>query len=365
MFALLFQTLAKFRDVGALVALLWLVQTVSPITVVFLALVLFLVGLFTLVTGWGLPRLKGRWKGLGVLLASQFFLHSGLMVLEREEQQVRWAELRVSDPDAYLAEVALANHGLWLEELRDLRPGAYQAELERRERAAQETAALRAAEAEARQRAAEVAAAQRAAEAAEREARRTAEAQERAAAAARREEERARTRDGTRFVESDFYWDSDTTRYRAEIVTVVNRIAQQHARCRDPDPETVMLSSTRSRPGAPVFFVICGRGLNAFNVWFSPEDARTERAFQAIQHVNETVAVMACENAARASATHPSTVRFSRVRHLSFTTYNSGRARVVSRFTARNGFNLELAYTIDCLFEGNSMMEVNISESAS
>jgi len=50
--------------------------------------------------------------------------------------------------------------------------------------------------------------------------------------------------------------------------------------------------------------------------------------------------------------------------HVSFTTYASGRSRLVSQFTAQKFINLELTFSIDCLFDGDSFIEVAILEVA-
>ena len=87
--------------------------------------------------------------------------------------------------------------------------------------------------------------------------------------------------DGSRiFSEADISWDSDTTRYRAEIVAIINKIAAENRQCRDIDPTSVTKSATRSSAEAPVFFATCGSGNNAFNVWFRPTDANAGGSFK-------------------------------------------------------------------------------------
>ena len=100
-----------------------------------------------------------------------------------------------------------------------------------------------------------------------------------------------------------------------------------------------------------------------FNVWFRPTDAEAGERFVAKEPLGKSAAVDACETAAKQAATHPSTVEFSRIWDLAYVPHVSGRARVVSTFTARNALNLELKYRIDCLFDGRSLIETNIAES--
>jgi hypothetical protein len=47
---------------------------------------------------------------------------------------------------------------------------------------------------------------------------------------------------------------------------------------------------------------------------------------------------------------------------LAYLPHVSGRARVVSSFTAKNALDLELKYRISCLFDGPTLIETQISE---
>lgn len=170
--------------------------------------------------------------------------------------------------------------------------------------------------------------------------------------------------DGSRiYVENDFYWDDVTTLYRPQIVAIVNKIAHENNKCREIDTYSISKSGSRSKPNDIVFYVTCGSGANAFNVWFRPTDAETGEAFDAKQPIQKSRAIDACEMAARNAATHPSTVSFSRILDLAYMTHSSGRARIVSSFTAKNAVNLKLKYRIDCLFDGASLIETYVAES--
>ena len=173
-----------------------------------------------------------------------------------------------------------------------------------------------------------------------------------------------RTASGARlYVEADFYWGGDTSEFKQQIVTAVNRITQENRNCRRVDTSSVAKSLSRSKPGDPVFFVTCGSGASAFNVWFRPTDAQAGRSFTAKEPLGKKAATDACEVAAKQVAAYPSTVKFSRVRDLAYMPHVSGRARVVSTFTAKNALNLELKYRIDCLFDGATLVETNVAES--
>ena len=173
-----------------------------------------------------------------------------------------------------------------------------------------------------------------------------------------------RTGSGGRiYVEDDFYWDHDTSQFKPQIISVVNKIARENRNCGQIDPSSVAKSPSRSKPSDPVFFVTCGSGADVFNIWFRPTDAEAGETFAAKEPLGESAAVDACEMTAKQAATHPSTVEFSRICDLAYRPHLSGRARVVSTFTAKNALNLELKYRIECLFDGPTLIEVNIAES--
>jgi hypothetical protein len=171
-----------------------------------------------------------------------------------------------------------------------------------------------------------------------------------------------RTASGTRvYVEDDVLWDKDTSKYKKQIVAVVNRIAQQHSGCSDLDAASISLSPSRSKPKDPVFFVTCNPSAGVpFNVWFRPSDA--DKSFAAVKPISQGDAVLACEKAAKAAATHPSTVDFSKFLDVAYSARGDGRVALDSTFTAKNGFNLELKYRIRCLFDGRTLIESNVVE---
>ncbi|MFV1494468.1 hypothetical protein VWX97_12190 [Phaeobacter sp. JH18-32] len=95
------------------------------------AMLLFCVFAFTLLTGKGIPHFRHRGKALLFLIVAGFFSLQGAVMFE-EQREARWAELRVSDPTAYLAELHEVDVDRWFAELRELDPDAYAAEADRR-----------------------------------------------------------------------------------------------------------------------------------------------------------------------------------------------------------------------------------------
>lgn len=166
------------------------------------------------------------------------------------------------------------------------------------------------------------------------------------------------------FTEADFLWDNDTAGIKPVIIKAVNRIHQEDPRCREAIyPSSVAKSSMESKAQKKaVFFVNCGEGTNSVNVYFDAKRADDPTPFRAPGHIDQTRAIELCEAYSKANATHPSTVDFSRFMDLAISEHPNGRTQVISSFTAKNSFNLELKFRIRCLFDENGMIEANISE---
>ncbi|MDO9417176.1 hypothetical protein [Pararhizobium sp.] len=170
-----------------------------------------------------------------------------------------------------------------------------------------------------------------------------------------------RSGDGSRvYVENDVLWDKDTTPHKQAILTMVNRISREHTGCASIDPGSVALSSSKSKPKKPVFFITCDPSGAPFNVWFSPSDIG--KPVTAAAAIGRGDAVLACEQAAKAKAAHPSTVDFSKILDVAYQARGDGRVSLDSSFTAKNGFDLALKYRIRCLFDGGTMIEATVSE---
>jgi ABC-type multidrug transport system fused ATPase/permease subunit len=141
-----------------LFVVLTVILVLSPFSALVVALAFCLLGLFAVFTGRGMPRLRGRINGASILVIAGFM---ALIASQEEQRQTRWAELRQTDPNAYLAELAPVNETRWLEELRELRPEDFAQEVARREaeaeaqREAEAAEAARRADAEAAERRAE------------------------------------------------------------------------------------------------------------------------------------------------------------------------------------------------------------------
>lgn len=166
------------------------------------------------------------------------------------------------------------------------------------------------------------------------------------------------------FVDADFEWDKDTKKVKDMIVKTVNRIHREDPRCKTAIyPSSVAKSQTESKAQKkPVYFVNCGDGAESVNVYFDAKRVDDPAPFRAPGHIDQMHATDLCEAYAKANATHPSTVDFSRVLDLSISEHPNGRTRVISSFTAKNSFNLELKFRINCLLDENGLIEASVFE---
>lgn len=106
----------------------------------------------------------------------------------------------------------------------------------------------------------------------------------------------------------------------------------------------------------------CGSGATAFNVFFSKSEIEKGISLAAAKHIDQSRAIEICETYAKSKAAHPSTVSFSHIMDLAVTEHPNGRTTILSSFTAKNSFNLELKYNIRCLCDSKGLIEGTISE---
>lgn len=158
------------------------------------------------------------------------------------------------------------------------------------------------------------------------------------------------------YVDNDFYWTKETTKHKSKIVPIVNKIFNERTGCDEINTNSVL----KVKKSKDEFSVMCV-GKPGFEVKFKLSDI--DKEFKDHVAVSKMAAIDACEKAAKAKATHPSTVSFSKFINASFLARPDGSAVLQSKFTAKNALNLQLEYQIQCHFEGNSLVEANIFES--
>ena len=74
------------------------------------------------------------------------------------------------------------------------------------------------------------------------------------------------------FTEADFIFDRKTRPYKNILIAGVNRIHRENSRCKNIEPSSAYISGSKGSKSNPVFFVTCGKGVKAFNVFFSKRD---------------------------------------------------------------------------------------------
>lgn len=118
-------------ELVALGVALYLIQQKSANAQTTIAILLFCVFVFTLLTGKGFPHFRHRGKVLLLLAVTGFFAVQGATIVE-QQRETHLAELRASDPAAFLTELHEIDEERWFEELRELDPDAHAAEADRR-----------------------------------------------------------------------------------------------------------------------------------------------------------------------------------------------------------------------------------------
>jgi hypothetical protein len=162
--------------------------------------------------------------------------------------------------------------------------------------------------------------------------------------------------------EGDFYFDETTLPYKSVIIAGVNKVHRENSRCKEIDPSSAYISSSKGTASDPIFYVTCGSGANVFNAFFSRSEVEAGSNLAAVKHIDKSLAIQKCESYAKNNATHPSTVDFSKFMDLSVTEHPNGNTTVMSSFAAENSFNLELKYDIRCLSNASGLFEANISD---
>lgn len=158
------------------------------------------------------------------------------------------------------------------------------------------------------------------------------------------------------YIENDFYWTKETSKQKAKIVPIVNKIFNERTGCDEINTNSVQ----KVKKSKDEFSVMCV-GKPGFEVKFKLSDI--DKEFKDPVAVSKMAAIDACEKAAKTKAKHPATVNFSKFINASFLARPDGSAVLQSKFTAKNALNLQIEYQIQCHFEGNSLTEANIFES--
>jgi hypothetical protein len=121
------------------------------------------------------------------------------------------------------------------------------------------------------------------------------------------------------------------------------------------------VSSSKSRPGSPVFFVNCdGHDGSTFNTWYTLDDIKKGQA-KSTANLSADDVRSKCFNAIKSKLNQPST--FSpHLLDYSVRNLNHGRSQARIGFTAENMLGNELDYVAQCLVGPSTPAEVTIQE---
>ena len=162
--------------------------------------------------------------------------------------------------------------------------------------------------------------------------------------------------------EKDVIWDKDTSKYKTEILVVLNRLVKENKHCaKKITTRDTMRSGLRGSRKDPVFFVPCGTGYDVHNIWFRPKDAY-KKSLAPPKPILGHKALSVCQQEVKKKLNHPQTFSMNFMDN-AFKVYASGRARQGFGFKAKNAFGLESRYRADCLFENNhKVLDVIITQ---
>lgn len=160
------------------------------------------------------------------------------------------------------------------------------------------------------------------------------------------------------FVESDFYWDKHTKPYKKLLVEQVNRIRENNPKCRDAEPN-VYMSPTKGTKENPVFFVICGKGNEIHNVFFSKSEAQSKVISSAPKALDEFTALQICIETIKKNVVIPESVNAHTFFGKTYRAYPNGNAEITLDFDAKNVFGTERENKARCLIQPSGITDVS------
>lgn len=167
------------------------------------------------------------------------------------------------------------------------------------------------------------------------------------------------TADGRRaYEEADFEWPNGSAGQRTAAVKIMNRIMDQRRECEALDHENLVLNKTTK---GKIFSIPCFTSGEMLSFDFVAADAINGRSFVKVDPMDKYDAIEACKNAVLERAKHPSTVEFPTLDY-DFRSGGDGEAQVLMSATAKNAFNLELSFDVQCDFNGTKLDNFAMSE---
>ncbi len=156
-------------------------------------------------------------------------------------------------------------------------------------------------------------------------------------------------------------WDIDSeTGFSATEKKVIKlgalKVLNDEANC----AEIITGYRSSSRKGA--YYVTCNakNGGPPFNIWFTPDEVKSNRNLTVPDPYPEAQSRKACEQAIQASVTYPSTLDIHHFIGYATEVHNNGNRTVFQEFSAKNGLGIELQHQAKCLIQPNGDVEIVI-----
>lgn len=157
--------------------------------------------------------------------------------------------------------------------------------------------------------------------------------------------------------EADIEWPTGSKSYRTAALTVVNRLVDENPKCDAINTRSLLVR--KDGDGAKLHVVCFGKPEQSVD--FRPADATNGRSFVPIEPTTQDVARRVCEAGALQRTMHPSTADFA-IMSADFATRTDGTSTYKTTFTAKNGFNLELKFRVECELTGEDLTSVDVFE---
>lgn len=150
--------------------------------------------------------------------------------------------------------------------------------------------------------------------------------------------------------------------YRDDLAAMLTLLQSQHPSCmKEMNLGTARLADSVDPDSVnPEFLVHCDKERQV--VRFTWMDMVNRRLPAPAPKADYSAAVAACEQVARVRATHPQTVKFSRVMDMQYRDNGDGSATIRTAFKARNAFNLETKFRIRCEYDEGRIVDASVGE---
>lgn len=161
------------------------------------------------------------------------------------------------------------------------------------------------------------------------------------------------------YAASDIEWPEGSSRYRSQVLTIINRIRREDQRCEAIVTDQLMVETDQ---GTPQFHIPCDGAEDMVSISFSPWDAARGRSFRMALRdrpvpttpIGKVDAINACEERMKQELLDPS-IDFDSFTSTVFST-NDALARVTIDMTFTNAFGQPIRSRAECTFEGEQLL---------